>query len=289
MLSHDWSQSLGAYFGEFLGIALLWALIFSIIGFLFAAGISFVLHKKKLLKRHLRAWNIAAKFIYPLILIALPMMGGAFGSVYGAKRFTHQVLDQQVLPALSTQMPLLRKYLATQAKTYKLDQMITARDLIEPMVKDLYYVPKSDNAWERAKVRWINDKILHHAADVFSFVLEKALIGMIDTYGDALKKDFRGQAASELTQMSVDMVVRVTSDFAKEVDFTRLDSSLPQIFVDALKQQFDSYIKSLYISIDIMALVLMLLVAGEILIYHHYHRQKLDSLAIEEKSNLANG
>lgn len=66
--------------------ALPWVLLFAGIGLVLALGVCIVLARKGLLQRHRRGWHLAAKLSYVVILLALPLAGGALGIVHGSQR-----------------------------------------------------------------------------------------------------------------------------------------------------------------------------------------------------------
>lgn len=272
VVAQAWMQSLGPYLDHLLLTVTPWAFLFAGIGFVVALLITSLLFKKKLLLRHVRAWNFAAKLIYVLLLFGLPTIGGLYGCVYGTHRQIFESMDKDVLPIVVAQMPAIRHYVGGHLKTYQPGQMVTARDLIEIVIKDYYYVPTSDTAVERFKAKWINEFILRRSADVLSQTLQRIMLEKIDLLGESLKKNnFRGQENSELAKFGVDVVMKLTSDVSKEVDFTTLDKTVPNILVDAIKRMIDGYFRNVYIIITLLLLVLIGVVAAEIFIYRRYY------------------
>jgi len=55
---------------------------------------------------------------------------------------------------------------------------------------------------------------------------------------------------------------------------SKLDKSVPMIFVDAIKWQAGAYFSSLKITLGLFALAALLLVWGKIMLYRHYHRRR---------------
>mgnify|MGYP003619596025 CR=1 FL=1 len=55
---------------------------------------------------------------------------------------------------------------------------------------------------------------------------------------------------------------------------SKLDKSVPMIFVDAIKRQAGAYFSSLKITLGLFALVALLLVWGEIMLYRHYYLRR---------------
>ncbi len=149
------------------------------------------------------------------------------------------------------------------------------RSLIEPFVQTMYYRPTSGSYWERSKARWINEFILRRGSVLLTQVLQEQLIARVDMLGDALKgANFRGQATGELAALGTDLAVRLSTDVARHADFSKLDKSVPMLFIDAIKRQADAYFNSIKITLGLFALATLLLVWGEIMLYRHYYLRR---------------
>lgn len=271
----NWGSSLAPFGSDLLWTALPWMLLCGVLGFVIAVVICYQLARKCLLVRRPRAWHAAAKLSYVLILLALPLLGGAFGAVHSVHRVVNQALVRDLQPVFEAQAPALRLYLETQARLIAPGQPVSMRSLIEPYVKSMYYQPTSNSYWERSKARWINDFILRRGSVLLTDVLQEQLISKVSVLGEALKgSDFRGQPASELAKLGTDLAVRVTTDVTRQADFSKLDKSLPMIFIDAIKRQASAYFNSLKITIGLFALAALLLVWGEIMLYRHYYLRR---------------
>lgn len=271
----DWGSSLVPFGSELLWTALPWMLLYGVLGFVLAVIICYQLARKCLLVRRPPAWHVAAKLSYVLILLALPVLGGAFGAVHSVHRVVNQALVRDLQPVFEAQAPVLRRYLETQARLIAPGQPVSMRSLIEPYVKSMYYQPTSSSYWERSKARWINDFILRRGSVLLTDVVQEQLISKAGVLGEALKgSDFRGQPTSELAKLGTDLAVRVTTDVTRQADFSKLDKSLPMIFIDAIKHQASAYFNSLKITIGLFALAALLLVWGEIMLYRHYYLRR---------------
>lgn len=271
----NWGSSLAPFGSDLLWTALPWMLLYGVLGFVLAVIICYQLARKCLLVRRPRAWHVAAKLSYVLILLALPVLGGAFGAVHSVHRVVDQALVRDLQPVFEAQAPALRLYLETQARLIAPGQPVSMRSLIEPYVKSMYYQPTSNSYWERSKARWINDFILRRGSVLLTDVLQEQLISKASVLGEALKgSDFRGQPASELAKLGTDLAVRMTTDVTRQADFSKLDKSLPMIFIDAIKHQASAYFNSLKITIGLFALAALLLVWGEIMLYRHYYLRR---------------
>lgn len=271
----NWGNSLAPFGGELLWSALPWMLLGSAAGFVLALGICHQLARKCLLVRRPRAWHVAAKLSYVLILFALPLLGAGLGAVHSVHRVVNQALERDLQPVVEAQMPALRVYLEQQVKLIAPGQPISVRSLLEPFVQGMYYRPTSNSYWERGKARWINEFILRRGSVLLTQVLQEQLIARVGLLGEALKgANFRGQATGELAALGTDLAVRLTTDVARQADFSKLDKSVPMIFIDAIKQQAGAYFNSLKITLGLFALIALLLVWGEIMLYRHSYLRR---------------
>jgi hypothetical protein len=253
-----------------------WVLLFAGIGLVLALIACAVIARKSLLQRHHYAWHLAAKLGYVVILVALPLAGAALGTVYGTQRAFADTVHAELTPALERHMPALRVYLASHLSAYQPGKPASVRELIEPLVQQMYYQPRSDSWWERTKARWINELLLRHAAAQFAQVLQEQLTAQVTRLGGVLTgPDMHGRAGSDLARLGSDVVVKLTTNMAKEIDFSVLDKSVPQVFADAVIRHFNGVLASVYTMILATLAGLLLLVAGEIVIYRRYFKQEL--------------
>lgn len=270
-----WGSGLVPFGGELLWTAVPWILLCSVAGFILAAAICYQLASKCLLVRRPAAWHVAAKLSYVLILLALPLLGAGLGAVHSVHRVVDHALERDLQPVVEAQMPALRVYLEQQVRLIAPGQPISVRSLLEPFVQGMYYRPTSDSYWERSKARWINDYILRRGSVLLTQVLQEQLIARVDMLGDALKgANFRGQATGELAALGTDLAVRLSTDVARHADFSKLDKSVPMLFIDAIKRQAGAYFNSLKIMLGLFALAALLLVWGEIMLYRHYYLRR---------------
>lgn len=277
-----WGSNLAPFVGDLALGALPWILLYGALGFVVAVIISWKLARKNVLVRRPRAWNILAKLSYVLMLAALPLLGGAFGAVHSVHRIVNQALERDVQPVFVTYMPTLRIYLEQQVKLIQPGQPISMRSLIDPLVKGMYYQPTSNSVWERSKARWVNELILRRGSVLLTQVLQEQLIARVGLLGEALKSsDFRGQPGSELAKLGTDLAVRVTTDVTRNADFSKLDKTLPVIFIDAIKQKASAYFNSLKITLAVFLALALLVVWGEVMIYRRFYlrRYPIDAAA----------
>lgn len=245
----NWGSSLAPYGSELLWTALPWTLLYGALGFAVAVVICYQLARKCLLVRRPRTWHVAAKFSYVLILLALPILGGAFGAVHSVHRLVNQALVRDLQPVFETHAPALRIYLEQRVKLMAPDQPVSMRSLIEPFVQSMAYQPTSSSYWERSKERWINEFILRRGSLLLTKVLQDQLITRAGVLGETL-------TGADLRNLS------------------KLDKSLPRVLIDAIGHQSSTYFNSLKITIGLFALAVLLLVWGEIMLYRHYYLRR---------------
>lgn len=245
----NWSSSLLPFGSELLWTALPWMLLYGVLGFVLAIVICYQLAKKCLLVRRPRAWHVAAKLSYVLILVALPLLGGAFGAVHSVHRLVNQALVRDLQPVFEAHAPVLRIYLEQRVKLIAPGQPVSMRGLIEPLVQSMYYQPVSDGVWEGRKARWINEFILRRGSVLLTEVLQDQLITRAGVLGETLTgADLR--------------------------DLRKLDKSLPMAFIDTIKRQAGAYFNSLKLTLGLFLLLALLLVWGEIMLYRHYYLRR---------------
>jgi hypothetical protein len=253
--------------------ALPWVLLFASIGLVLALIACIVLARKNLLQRHRRGWHLATRLSYVVILLALPLAGGALGIIYGTQRAFAESIHASLVPALEQRMPALRVYLASHLSAYQPGKPASVRELVEPLVQQMYYQPRSTSLWERTKARWINELILRQAAAQLTQVLQQQLTAQVARVGTVLSgPDFHGQAGSALAKLGSDVAVKLTTDMARQIDFTVLDKSLPQVFADAVIRQFNGVTNSARSMVLMMVTGLLLLIAAEIVVYRRYFK-----------------
>ena len=248
----NWGSSLVPFGSELLWTALPWMLLYGVLGFVLGIVICYQLAKKCLLVRRPRAWHVAAKLSYVLILVALPLLGGAFGAVHSVHRLVNQALVRDLQPVFEAHAPVLRIYLEQRVKLIAPGQPVSMRGLIEPLVQSMYYQPVSDGYWERSKARWINEFILRRGSALLTEVLQEQLSTRAGVLGETLTgADLR--------------------------DLSKLDKSLPMIVIDAIRHQASAYFNSLKLTIGLFLLLALLLVWGEIMLYRHYYLRRYPS------------
>lgn len=273
-LPHDmanWAQDLAQNLLSFVANlalgAILWSVLFLGIAVFLSFYLSFKLARSRLLLRHHLLWNIGAKLSYVVILLGLPLIGGALGLVYGMHRQIAPILAEQVQPAMERRMPQIRTYLASQIRTLRPHKMVSVESLIEPLIRDMSYKAQSGGLWEQKKAYWINQTVLRGGSELFSRTLRHVLAGQIESAGNALTHDnFSPQDSDELAGLSVD----VLGQLASGDDFSKLDQSLPRTFIRGVQAHVDHYFATLYGSIGLFFLLLAMTIATEILIYRYF-------------------
>jgi hypothetical protein len=250
--------------------ALIWGAVFSTVALVIAILVALTLARRGVLRRETRIWSVVASLAYPWLLIGFLVAGAAAGAVYGAQRQSHEVLRTAVQPVIAANMPAYRAYVAEALSGYVPDQRVTVRELIEPYIKVYHYVPVSGSAWEHAKARVINDLMLRHAADVFIERFQAVLGAQAELPGDKPSLP-AGDGAIRFT-------ARQVSDFfsgrSGNVDWAKLDVTLPQTIVAALGDKLDRYCRSIYFGIGLGLAFLLLPLAVEMTVYARYRRRR---------------
>jgi hypothetical protein len=277
--SNQWLEkttALGDSVGGVLGDATLhaspWFLLYFACGFALGLILAIYLAKKHLLKRNQPVWNVLAKLSYILILAAMPLALGVIGVLHSVQSTINQEIEMRLLPAVTEQMPAVSHALNEQLKRYPTGKIITVKDLVEPLVSDMYYIPKSESLWERSKARVINDMILRRGATALTEAVQQALLGKLQHVGQVMEQVIGGGRSTpdDIVKIGTDVIMKFTTDSAREIDFTQLEKTVPEMLVDALKNNIDNYLKSTRKTILIILAGMLLLIVGEILYYRRY-------------------
>ena len=275
-LAQQWFEVVGPFFGGMLLSSTLWAIFFSLLGLVLAIIVMSMIHRRGLLRRNPRWWNTAAKLSYLLVLIAIPLVSALGGMFYGMQRTLDESITTQVEPALAAQMPALRVHLAERLGPMASDTLITARDLVQPIVQDFLYQPTSDSTLENFKARLINEYLLRDAARALTQAFQQSM-----KYLPALLPSTGNSSQDELVTFTVGAAIKALSATGEHVDFTALDRSIPEIFGQAMRQQIGSLFGGIYIGLGIKLLLLALIIGAEMLFYFKYYLRRRNQIAIE--------
>ena len=276
----DITDGLGRYLGGVMLEALPSMLLYGLLGFTLAVALCIYIRRQGLLSRKRRPWNILAKLSYVAMLAAL----SAGGAVYGALSYLHDELGEglsgAVEPAIKAQMPLVRTYLTAQVASYGPDHVVTVKELVAPLIKQLYYVPKSDGMWERGKAGAVNGVVLNYGAAALAEALQKTLVGKIETFSASTRLDVREQERGELANLGTSIVTRLTTDRTRQLDLRALDKTLPQMLVRLMRQHLDAQYSALCATLVGALVMLGMLIGGEMLLYFRWYlpRRRRDSV-----------
>ncbi|MEJ2694318.1 MAG: hypothetical protein P8166_15085 [Candidatus Thiodiazotropha sp.] len=272
----NWSESIGHILEKAAVSTVLWATILAFLGFILAIIVIGSIHRGKLLHRNLWIWNIFAKFSYLLIMFSFVITGIFTGALLGAQRTLDDALIVTMKPVLKAQMPALREHLAGYISPMARDRMLTARDLVEPIVKELVYTPEEDSFLEAMKAKIANEMLYKIAA----YALTQAFQQSMKNVNEFLQTTDSG-VGETLIEFSVDTVLKVLRGSGEHVDFTALDNTIPELFTAAMQKQLNSLFYSLYIGLAIKLLFVAAIVWVEMLIYFKYYLPRNQSAVPE--------
>lgn len=264
-LSRDWLEFASPFAGTLFLKALLWGLLFAGLGLLVAIVVTGLIHKRRLLRREHRVWNWGAKLSYLLVLSACVLLGLIGGGLFGIQRTVNQAVQETLQPALVQRMPALREQMVTRLGPMASDGVLTARDLVQPIVQDFLYQPRSASGIERWKADLINRFVMEFGAVALKHALQKAL----EALPEVLPAASNG-TQNELVSFSIGAVAKVLAGTGEKLDFSPLDRSVPEIFGNALHKQIDGFFKGLYTGLLIKLLLVAALIGLEMLIYFRY-------------------
>jgi len=251
--------------GELSWQAVIWGLVLAVAGFLLALPLCWGIHRLRWLRRSPKVWNVLAKLTYLVVVLAFTLLSGIGGALYGTQRVLGHNVDTYLEPAIASQMPKLRLFLAEQLEPMARNSVITVRDLMQPILRDLRYQPRSSSWLEQHKARLINELILRGGAMALTEAFQQCMRHLpqfLPESGD------QGQDA--LLSFTVDTALKMLAVTGEKVDFSPLDQSVPQVFTHAVQRQIYSVYKGLYIGLLIKLAIVLALLGAEMLIYFRY-------------------
>jgi len=261
----SWIELLGPLLGELSLQAAVWGAVAGFLGFLLALVLSWVIHRQRWLRRTPRAWNVLAKLSYLILVAAFVLAGGIGGALHGTQRIVDHKVSSALEPLLAARMPALRGYLAACLAPMAKSSVITVRDMLQPMLRDLGYQPRSAGWLEQRKAHLINEVILRGGAVALTQAFQQSmrlLPQFLPTAGD------KGQ--DQLVHFTVDTALKMLAATGEKVDFSPLDESVPKVFAEAVQHQIDSLYKGIYIGLVIKLMIVLALIAAEMLFYFRY-------------------
>jgi hypothetical protein len=273
---HNWSEVLGPILEKTILNSVLWAAIFALLGLIVTIIVIISIGRRALLRRTQWIWNICAKFSYLLIMMSFLTVGVIAGALYGVQRTFDHALVVTMKPALESQMPALREKLAGYLSPMPRDKMLTARDLVEPVVKGFVYTPKSESFVETMKARIMNDVFYTMAAYSMTQAFQhsmKNLAEFLQVNDSAVDEDF--------LEFSAEVMLKVVSGSGQYVDFTSLDKTIPDIFTASMQKQLKSLFYNLYLGLVIKLLIVALAIGTEMVIYFKYYIPRRQPTAAE--------
>jgi hypothetical protein len=258
-------ELLGPLLGELSLQAAVWGTAGGVLGFLLALVLSWVIHRQRWLRRTPGAWNILAKLSYLILVAAFVLAGGIGGALHGTQRVVDRKVSSSLEPLLAARMPALRGYLAGYLAPMAKNSVITVRDMLQPMLRDLGYQPRSAGWLEQRKAHLINEIILRGGALALTQAFQQSMRLLPQFLPTA---DDRGQ--DQLVHFTVDTALKMLAATGDKVDFSPLDQSVPKVFAEAVQHQIDSLYKGIYIGLVIKLVIVLALIAAEMLFYFRY-------------------
>jgi hypothetical protein len=272
-LSH-WSEPLADFLLNLFWSSLPSALLYAGVGLVVAIVLMVWVARKKLLRRRPRLWNVLAKLSYVLILAGAVFGASAIGVVRHVQQQTMSIFESAAVPLVRANTVVLREYVTAKLASFAPGQPVTARELVDATLKDLYYQPTSDSLWERGKARIVNWTLRKLGGEVLTAVFQKIIIAKVEGMAAALKTDMHGQEQGEAVSFGADVLKKVLLDANRKLDLTVLDRTLPQIILDAARQQIGATFHSVYLMIAMVLLAIAAIVGGEMLLYFRWFEKR---------------
>jgi hypothetical protein len=266
----QWSSSLTDFVFTLIWSSMPTALLYAAMGLVAAIVLMVWVGRKSLLRRRPRAWNVLAKVSYLAILLVTLFAFTAVGVVRHVQKETMSALEVSVTPLVRANTVLLREYLTLKMSAYAPGQPVSARELVDATLKDLYYRPTSDSLWERGKARIVNWTLRKLGGEVLTAVFQKIIVAKVETMAAGLKNQTQNEAA----KVGVDALRKVLLDANRRVDLSALDRTLPQIILDVAGQQIHAVFVHAYLTIALIWLGIGALIGAEMLLYLRWYEKR---------------
>lgn len=266
----QWSSSLTDFVFTLIWSSMPTALLYAAMGLVAAIVLMVWVGRKNLLRRRPRVWNVLAKVSYLAILLVTLFAFTAVGVVRHVQKETMSALEVSVTPLVRTNTVLLREYLTLKMSAYAPGQPVSARELVDATLKDLYYRPTSDSLWERGKARIVNWTLRKLGGEVLTAVFQKIIVAKVETMAAGLKNQTQNEAA----KVGVDALRKVLLDANRRVDLSALDRTLPQIILDVAGQQIHAVFVHAYLMIALIWLGAGALIGAEMLLYFRWYEKR---------------
>lgn len=269
----QWSENLSDFILNLIWSCLPSVLLYGLVGLLISTAIMVWVTKKKLLRRRPRLWSVLAKLSYVLILAGTLFATVTFGVVRHVQLEAVSAFESRGVPVVRSYGMVLRDYVSSVLAVYAPGRKITVRELVDTALNDLYYRPESDSSLELGKARIVNWTLSTLGRDVLTTVFQKLIIDKVEAMAVTLKSDVRSFAQGEAAGFGADLLTKVLLDADRKLDLMVLSRTLPEIVVDAVRQQIRTYFTNAYMAIALIWLVIAAMVVGEMLLYFRWYEK----------------
>ena len=256
----------GGYISSLIWQAAPWMLLAAVAGFVVALMVTFFLARRQLLRRHSGAWNVLAKLVYVVILLALPAGAGVLAGVFSVHHRINARIESDLRPLVAAQMPPLRMYLVREFKNAGSTKVTTIRELIKPFKQRFCYVPTSNGRWERTKRYWINDVMVEPSFTILADAIEDKLLEKLNKVGERVA----GNDDTARMLLSLGAAILVKQNTQDPADALRFDREITEVVMSNLFKTMDKAFSPVYVSVWLPLLGITLLIVLEIILYRRY-------------------
>jgi hypothetical protein len=221
-----------------------------------------MLRRRRLLVRSPRAWNILTALVYPWLLVTFVLAGGALSALHTAQGQTHVWVSGTLGPLARTKLPAIRDWLTTQVD-WGSARELTLDQAAQRVLARLYYQPRSGGWLEQRKARAINYLTLNFGKWVITAGLGALAAYAVGRTGESLGLD--------------DETIRFSIATIREMDLSRVDENVFEVFERALLVQLDKLFKALYLKVGLLFIAALLPVLIEILVYFVWYQRRTRS------------
>lgn len=238
-------------------------LIFSFILFIGSIILLIFLNKAKLFKRQINFWNIILKLNYLYIPALFICLGIACGCISASKAYINLKHQEIINPISVTVVDGVVDLLSAEETI----ELMNAEGFeIQNFVNHIYeittYVPKSNSLIERQKAYWSNEIAGEAITWGLTFAVRKTLANIAETLYLDLFFD--------------EKMVTLDQKILKDIDFTKLDSSIPNLLTNMIHSKLQSLLRGLYAQFIFTFLIFLVIPFLEMVFYFKWYKLKYE-------------
>jgi len=236
------------------------ALFTSVAAFIISIVVLYLLKRKNVFVRKNRIWDFLAKLHYPVWIIVFIFAGFSYGTANAVETRVENVLEKTVKPYIEVSVPIVYEYLVEELPVLAPDEKITVRTAAAHIMKDIVYVPSSDDYFEKLKSDSLNYVISGAGEWVMTYIINALVTHIIHSAGQALHFS---EGDLEFTQLSI-----------TDASISSADSTIAEVASKALGNKVGDFFDIVKGEIAFTFLFMMLILLAEPLTYHLWWKKR---------------